>query len=101
MPAHRGARPVPRPADPSRGAARRWLTGAALAAALLASAPAVSAQPPPAPGEDASARAFVEALRRKDPVAAARFQALREARERGVTELRAAGAPDAAGGPPP
>jgi len=50
MPAHRVGRPVPRLADPSRGAARRWLTGAALAAALLASAPAVSAQPPPAPG---------------------------------------------------
>jgi len=99
MPAHRVGRPVPRLADPSRGAARRWLTGAALAAALLASAPAVSAQPPPAPGEDASARAFVEALRRKDPVAAARFQALREARERSVTELRAAETRYAAGGP--
>ena len=52
-----------------------------------------------APGEDASARAFVEALRRKDPVAAARFQALREARERSVTELRAAETRYAAGGP--
>jgi len=88
---------------PARPVGRRVvrLAGAlALAASLLAAATGVSAQAPPAmPSEDASARAYVEALRRADPAAAARFQALREARERSLAELREAEGQFAAGGP--
>src|SRR3989304_2552233 len=110
MPAHRVGRPVPRLPGPRRGRGGRGGAGGGGAAAPRppppprpppARPPAAPPPPPPPPGEDASARAFVEALRRKDPVAAARFQALREARERSVTELRAAETRYAAGGPQP
>ena len=81
------------------GAMRPSIALATLAASLLVSAAAAAAQAPAAPGADASFRAYVTALRRADPAAAEKFQALRDARERSVAELHEAEARYAASGP--
>lgn len=59
---------------------RRVLAAAILLAALLAGPAAARAE-----GDEAT---FVETLRRSDPAAAERYVALRDAREKAVTELR-------------
>ena len=64
----------------------RMLLAAALLAALLAAPPIAAAQS--RGGGDDSERAFLEGLRRGDPVAAERYVALRDAREKAIAELQ-------------
>lgn len=66
------------------------LVGAMLLTVLLASPPGTVAQARGDAGADERERAFVEALRREDPVVAERYVALREAREQAIAELQRA-----------
>ena len=72
---------------------------ATLLAACLAAPACVMGQASGAPTDDDRERAFVESLRREDPVAASRYVVLRDARANAVAELERAETQYRAAGP--
>ncbi|MGH7275987.1 MAG: hypothetical protein ACREIY_03030 [Candidatus Rokuibacteriota bacterium] len=66
----------------------RILVGASLLALLLAAPPSAWAQARGNAEDDEHERAFVEALRRGEPILAERYLALRDAREQALADLK-------------